>query len=74
MLNDNVVASDFDTIIDSGTTIMYGVPAQVKAFYDAIPGSRVYESADGFYSYPCSPPPVLSFNWGGRSWVISEEK
>ena len=74
VLNDNVVASDFDTIIDSGTTIMYGVPAQVNAFYNGIPGSQVFDSENGLYSYPCNLQPVLSFNWGGISWAVSQEK
>ena len=53
---------------------MYGVPAQVNAFYNGIPGSQVFDSENGLYSYPCNLQPVLSFNWGGRSWAISQEK
>ncbi|EIN03856.1 aspartic protease [Punctularia strigosozonata HHB-11173 SS5] len=67
------VESDFDTIIDSGTTIMYGPPSAVKAVYAAVSGSAVYDSSEGYYSYPCDSPPTISFNWGGKDWEISSE-
>lgn len=66
--------SNFDTIIDSGTTIMYGPPAAIKTFYAAIPGSKVYDSAQGYYSYPCDSLPIVGFNWGGKTWAISPAK
>ncbi|OSD07013.1 acid protease [Trametes coccinea BRFM310] len=63
--------SNFETIIDSGTTIMYGPPSAVKAFYSHVSGSKVYDSANGYYSYPCNSPPSVSFSWGGKKWAIS---
>lgn len=68
------VVSNFDTIIDSGTTIMYGPPSAVKTFYAAVPGSKVYDSSNGYYSYPCSSPPTVGFSWGGKTWSISSAK
>ncbi|EIW63511.1 acid protease [Trametes versicolor FP-101664 SS1] len=66
------VQSNFQTIIDSGTTIIYGPPSQVKTFYQSIPGSKVYDSTNGFYSFPCSSVPSnVSFSWGGKKWTIS---
>lgn len=66
------VQSGFKTIIDSGTTIIYGPPSQVAAFYGNIPGSQLYDSANGFYSFPCgNAPSNVAFNWGGKNWVIS---
>ncbi|KAI0374183.1 acid protease [Pilatotrama ljubarskyi] len=66
------VQSGFQTIIDSGTTIIYGPPSQVAAFYKNIPGSRVYDSSAGFYSFPCSSvPSTVAFSWGGKKWTIS---
>ena len=62
------------TIIDSGTTIMYGPPADVKTVYDAVPGSKVYDSDNGLYSYPCDSPPAVAFSWGGKSWTVSSAK
>jgi cathepsin D len=68
------VESNFDTIIDSGTTIMYGPPSAVKAVYAAVSGSGVYDSSEGYYYYPCNSPPTISFSWGGKSWSISSAK
>jgi len=62
----------FETIIDSGTTIMYGPPAAVKTFYSKVAGSKVYDSANGYYSFPCSSVPSVSFSWGsGQKWAIT---
>jgi cathepsin D len=46
-----VAASNFQTIIDSGTTIMYGPPAAVKAVYAKVPGSAVFDSSAGTSIY-----------------------
>ncbi|KAH9933170.1 acid protease [Epithele typhae] len=64
----------FDTVIDSGTTIMYGPPDAVKAFYGAVPGAGVHDRAQGFYHYPCGSLPKISFAWhGGKKWEVTEE-
>lgn len=63
-----------DTIIDSGTTIMYGPTDDVKTFYAAIPGSKEFDSAHGSYSYPCDSLPTIGFSWGGKTWTITEDK
>ncbi|KAJ7829548.1 acid protease [Mycena leptocephala] len=63
----------FDTIIDSGTTLMYGPPAAVKKLFAKVSGSKVYDSTNGYYSYPCDSPPEISFNWGGSDWTISAD-
>ncbi|KAI1792861.1 protease [Ganoderma leucocontextum] len=68
-----VSGAKFQTIIDSGTTIMYGPPADVKKVYAAVPGSKVYDEDQGLYSYPCNSPPALAFSWGGKSWGISSD-
>ena len=73
-LDSGVVAAELETIIDSGTTFIYGTSGQVRDFYNKIPGSLVYGDGNGFYSYPCNSNPVLSFNWGGESWEVSQEK
>ncbi|KAF7312469.1 Acid protease [Mycena indigotica] len=65
------VVSGFQTIIDSGTTIMYGPPAAVKKVFAQVSGSKLFDSTNGFYSYPCNTPPKLSFNYGGKDWTIS---
>ncbi|KAJ3806684.1 acid protease [Lentinula lateritia] len=65
--------SDFATIIDSGTTIMYGPPSVVKQFYAQVSGSKLYDSANGFYSFPCESAPEVSFSWGGDSFTVSAD-
>ncbi|KAI0952451.1 hypothetical protein AcW1_004540 [Taiwanofungus camphoratus] len=73
LVGGKTVVSDFETIIDTGTTIMYGPPGAVEQFYNAIDGSKVYDKQDGYYSYPCDSPPTVAFSWGGKSWGISSD-
>ncbi|KAK7055403.1 acid protease [Favolaschia claudopus] len=70
-VGNTVVTSGFQTIIDSGTTIMYGPPSAVKKVWAKVPGSAVLDAENGFYSFPCATPPQMKFNWGGKDWVIS---
>ncbi|KAI0823444.1 acid protease [Trametes gibbosa] len=63
----------FETIIDSGTTIMYGPPAAVKKLYAKVSGSALFDSSNGYYSYPCKSPPSISFSWGGKQWAITAD-
>ncbi|KAJ3878292.1 aspartic peptidase domain-containing protein, partial [Lentinula edodes] len=65
--------SDFEAIIHSGTTIMYGPPSAVKEFYAQVSGSKLYDSTDGYYSVPCDSAPEVSFSWGGDSSTISAD-
>ncbi|KIJ41441.1 hypothetical protein M422DRAFT_103553, partial [Sphaerobolus stellatus SS14] len=57
--------SGFDTVIDSGTTIMYGPPSAVKTFYSKIARTKLFDPANGFYSFPCSSVHRVAFSWGG---------
>ncbi|KAJ3966840.1 acid protease [Lentinula raphanica] len=72
-VGERIAYSDFDTIIDSGTTIMYGPPDMVKAIYDKVEGAEVFDSDEGFYSFPCDNVPEISFTWGGECFTISSE-
>ncbi|KAJ7742596.1 acid protease [Mycena metata] len=67
------VVTGLQAIIDSGTTLAYGPPASVKKLFAAVSGSKVYDSTNGYYSYPCDSPPEISFNWGGKDWTISAD-
>ncbi|KAJ6549978.1 acid protease [Mycena capillaripes] len=66
------VVSKFPTTIDSGTTLIVGPPNAVDQVYNAIPGSAIYDSDNGYYSYPCDTLPEISFNWGGN-WAVSPD-
>ena len=74
VVNSKTVNTNFETLIDSGTTIMYGPPSAVKSFYAAIPGSAVFDSANGYYSYPCSSLPTVGFSWGSKTWAVTPAK
>ncbi|KAI0722417.1 aspartic peptidase domain-containing protein [Fomitopsis betulina] len=65
------VVSGFETIIDSGTTLMYGPPDAVQKFYAGIDGAQ--EAYDGSYSIPCDSIPTIAFSWGGNDWEISSD-
>ncbi|KIL71701.1 hypothetical protein M378DRAFT_189089 [Amanita muscaria Koide BX008] len=70
-VNGHKATSGFDTIIDSGTTIIYGPPGAVSQVYSQIPGSTLFDQQNGLYSFPCKSMPKVSFNWGGKDWEIS---
>ncbi|KAI0757033.1 protease [Daedaleopsis nitida] len=73
-IGSKVVASDIQTIMDSGTTLIYGPPDKVAALYDAIPGSSLYDAYMGYYTIPCDASlSNVAFNWGGKDWMISAE-
>ncbi|EKM50295.1 uncharacterized protein PHACADRAFT_264907 [Phanerochaete carnosa HHB-10118-sp] len=63
--------TNFETVIDSGTTIMYGPPSAVEAFYAAVSGGKLYDSEHGYYSYPCNSPPTVGFSWAGKTWDVT---
>ncbi|KAJ6478608.1 aspartic peptidase domain-containing protein [Mycena vitilis] len=63
-VGDVVAGSGFETVIDSGTTIMYCPPAAAKEVYAKVPGSTLFDSSNSFYSYPCDTPPEISYKWG----------
>ncbi|KAJ7092852.1 acid protease [Mycena belliarum] len=67
----STAVSGIQTIIDSGTTLAYGPPADVKRLFAKVAGAKVYDSTNGYYSYPCDSPPAISFNYGGKDWTIS---
>ena len=70
----SVPLSPFSTIIDSGTSIMYGPPDEVKKVYAQVEGSQpLTGKLEGFHSFPCDNVPRISFKWGsGKAWTISE--
>ncbi|KIK64729.1 hypothetical protein GYMLUDRAFT_240688 [Collybiopsis luxurians FD-317 M1] len=67
------VVEGIDTVIDSGTMIIYGPVDAVKAFWDAVPESTALDASPGFYTYPCNQTLNVSFNWGGKDWVIDNK-
>lgn len=70
------VVSGFESIVDSGTSFIFGPADQVKEFYDSIPGSQLFDEENGLYSYPCTGKTVfkVAFQWGGQAWAISPKE
>ncbi|KAF7334942.1 Acid protease [Mycena venus] len=69
----STVLTGIDTIIDSGTTLAYGPSATIKKVYAKVPGSKLFDSENGLYSFPCNSVPEISFNYGGNDWTISAD-
>ncbi|CCM00531.1 uncharacterized protein FIBRA_02565 [Fibroporia radiculosa] len=65
------VASDFETVIDSGTSLIYGPPDVVAQVYQGIEGASQFE--EGYYSFSCDSSPVVSFSWGGNDFQMSAD-
>ncbi|KAI0374203.1 protease [Pilatotrama ljubarskyi] len=73
-VGNTTVVSDIETIVDSGTTLIYGPPKDVATLYQSIPGSSLFDSENGFYKFPCDAVPSdVAFNWGGNDWTVSAE-
>lgn len=66
--------SNVDSIIDTGTTLIYGDSATVKKIYAQIPGSASATSTvgQGYYTVPCSGvTSTISLTFGGKAFTIS---
>lgn len=60
-------------IVDSGTTLVIGDTANVKALYAKIPGAKEDASIGaGFYTFPCSATlPEVSFTFAGKDFPFT---
>ncbi|TBU40376.1 acid protease [Dichomitus squalens] len=73
-IGSKIVSTGIKTVIDSGTTLIYGPPDAVAKLYASIPGSSMHGANTGFYSFPCDKVPSnVAFSWGGKQWTISAE-
>ncbi|KAF7341735.1 Acid protease [Mycena sanguinolenta] len=70
-VNNAVAIAGFETVIDSGTTLMYAPFNDAAAVYAQMPGGAVFDAANGLFEYTCNPQPKVAFNWGGKDWVVS---
>ncbi|KAK4052124.1 hypothetical protein OIV83_002418 [Microbotryomycetes sp. JL201] len=69
--NNVVGASNFNAIIDSGTSVIVAPSLAAKRFWAQVPNSAVY--GQGYYTYECKSPPSISFSFGAsdKKWTIS---
>ncbi|KAH7912668.1 aspartic peptidase domain-containing protein [Hygrophoropsis aurantiaca] len=71
---DKQILNQLDSIIDTGTTVIIGDMANVKAFYDAIGGQDATSTAGaGIYTFPCNTVPPVSLTFGGKSFPVSAD-
>ncbi|KAH9915938.1 protease [Epithele typhae] len=67
-------AHDFSAIIDSGTTLIYGPPADVAKFYKSVEGAELWDESNGLYSFPCDEAPSDAHFQFDKGWrTISAE-
>ncbi|KAF8348205.1 aspartyl protease [Amanita rubescens] len=59
--------------IDTGTTLIGGPTADIKAFYDAIPGSQAVPNSGGLYAFPCNTNVIVTISFGGTAWPINSQ-
>ncbi|XP_006460527.1 hypothetical protein AGABI2DRAFT_142735 [Agaricus bisporus var. bisporus H97] len=60
--------------IDTGTSLIGGLSADVARIWNAVPGAlEVGLQAPGFYVYPCDTELQVSLSFGGKSWNIDPE-
>ncbi|KAF8706832.1 Acid protease, partial [Rhizoctonia solani] len=62
-------------IIDSGTTLIVGPADSVASFWSAVDGAEACDSSvcggDGYYTFSCSNPPNIAFEFNGASFAMS---
>ncbi|GAA5940272.1 uncharacterized protein JCM15063_002585 [Sporobolomyces koalae] len=69
--NNNAFESSRNTIIDSGTTLIIAPPEDADRFWSQVPGASRWDRAEGYYTFPCSQIPKLSFSFdNGRKWAV----
>ncbi|BGP41088.1 hypothetical protein JCM10449v2_005057 [Rhodotorula kratochvilovae] len=64
----------FNSIVDTGTSVIVAPTQAAQKFWAAVPNSGVYGS--GYYTFPCASAPEISFSFGaafGEQWALSGE-
>ncbi|KAM0755531.1 acid protease [Meredithblackwellia eburnea MCA 4105] len=64
--------SSSSVAIDTGTSLIGGPPADVRAIYSQIDGSQpvTIQGVDGYWAYPCKALPSVAMKFGGISYAI----
>ncbi|KAH9933171.1 acid protease [Epithele typhae] len=64
---------ELQSIIDTGTTLIYGSMDAAQTFWDAVEGSAPFEEEEGLWTFPCDASPEVAFSWGGKAWTLSDD-
>ncbi|GAA5976063.1 hypothetical protein JCM11641_003272 [Rhodosporidiobolus odoratus] len=75
-VGDDVVSTlgTFNSIIDTGTSVIVAPTAAAATFWASVPNSGVY--GGNYYTFLCADAPTISFSFGtsfGEKWAISGE-
>ncbi|CAE6501061.1 unnamed protein product [Rhizoctonia solani] len=74
---DGTEAYSGSMIIDSGTTLIVGEKRSVEAWWESVEYATRCPSficgASGYYLFPCSSPPNVTFGFGGASYNVSPD-
>ncbi len=65
--------TQLQSVIDTGTTLIVGNAANVRALYASILGSKDASKTigSGYYTVPCDAIPTVSFTFGGKAFNVS---
>jgi len=58
-------------VVDTGTSVIGGPTADVKAVWAAVPGSAAIVDHPGLFSFPCSTSVQVTLSFGGKAWPIN---
>lgn len=64
--------SGANAIFDTGARLIHISPAEARTLCSNVPGSQLFDSANGYYSAPCNSLPNISITFGGLNWDISQ--
>ncbi|GAA6020181.1 hypothetical protein JCM10207_004359, partial [Rhodosporidiobolus poonsookiae] len=53
------------------TTLIIASVPEAADFWSKVPGAAPYDEAEGYYTFPCSRPPAVSFTFDkGKRWPV----
>ncbi|KAI0696817.1 aspartic peptidase domain-containing protein [Cytidiella melzeri] len=72
-VNGKSAVGTVQSIIDTGTTLIIGDAKHVQQLYAQIQGSKPASKSigQGYYTFPCSSTPNVSFTFGGKAFNIA---
>ncbi|KAF8452920.1 acid protease [Boletus edulis BED1] len=69
--NGKTILTNVDAIIDTGTTLIFGISSDVSTLSSTLGGKAAPSVGQGLYTFPCSSFPSISLTFGGKSFPIA---
>jgi len=66
-VNDKIILTNVPAVIDSGSHFFWGDPSRVAVLHQT-GGGKAFE--DGYYTFPCSSFPSMTFTIGGKPFLV----